>query len=187
MVSRARGRWPTSKSSPSLVTIKHLCTSARQNVLMRPAVNTNSTQRVHQPFVWAVGPWMGKTFPDILGKKTSVPMGYVVYFATPVNDQGSRSESSELHFPGVTGWAALPVDNRGFRVRGAERAPGAPAGPPRIRQRAARISSGSSSGHRSAGHGAPICCFPITWPTLRIAQRRTECWPCHWLRRLLRR
>ncbi len=27
------------------------------------------------------------------------------------------------NFPGVTGWAALPVDNRGFRVRGAERAP----------------------------------------------------------------
>jgi len=39
---------------------------------------------------------------------------------------GHISESSELQLSGVTGWAALPVDNRGFRVRGAERAPGTP-------------------------------------------------------------
>ncbi len=82
-------------------------------------------------FVWCVGPWMAKTFPELLAKKTRAPIGYVVYFATPVNDQRFTFPNlPSYNFPGVTGWAALPVDNRGFRVRGAERAPGAPAGPP---------------------------------------------------------
>ncbi len=93
-------------------------------------LDTGQTLRA-DTFVWAVGPWMGKTFPDILAKKTRVPIGYVVYFATPVNDQRFTFPNlPSYNFPGVTGWAALPVDNRGFRVRGAERAPGAPAGPP---------------------------------------------------------
>ena len=76
-------------------------------------------------FVWCVGPWMAKTFPELLAKKARAPMGYVVYFATPVNDQRFTFPNlPSYNFPGVTGWAALPVDNRGFRVRGAERAPG---------------------------------------------------------------
>ena len=37
-------------------------------------------------FVFAVGPWLGKTFPEVFAKKTRVPMGYVVYFATPIGD-----------------------------------------------------------------------------------------------------
>ena len=49
-------------------------------------LDTGQTLRA-DTFVWCVGPWMGKTFPDILAKKTRVPIGYVVYFATPVNDQ----------------------------------------------------------------------------------------------------
>ena len=78
-------------------------------------------------FVFAVGPWLGKTFPDILAKKTRVPIGYVCYFATPVNDHRFTFPNiPSFNFPGVTGWPALPVDNRGFRVRGAERAPGDP-------------------------------------------------------------
>ncbi|MEO8621404.1 MAG: FAD-dependent oxidoreductase [bacterium] len=81
-------------------------------------------------FVFAVGPWLGKTFPELLGKKTRAPMGYVVYFATPVNDQRFTFPNiPSYNFPGVTGWAALPVDNRGFRVRGSERAPTPPPAP----------------------------------------------------------
>jgi hypothetical protein len=74
--------------------------------------------------VYCVGPWLGKTFPDIFAKKTRTPMGYVVYFATPIGDHRfTYPNMPSFNFPGVTGWPALPVDNRGFRVRGAERAP----------------------------------------------------------------
>ena len=75
-------------------------------------------------FVFAVGPWLGKTFPDILTKKTAVPIGYVCYLSTPINDQRFTFPNlPSYNFPGVTGWPALPVDNRGFRVRGTERLP----------------------------------------------------------------
>jgi len=78
-------------------------------------------------FVYCVGPWLGKTFPDLFAKKTRVPIGYVCYFGTPINDQRfTYPNLPSFNFPGVTGWPALPVDNRGFRVRGAERAPGDP-------------------------------------------------------------
>ena len=89
-------------------------------------LDTGQTIRA-DTFVFAVGPWLGKTFPDILAKKTRTPMGYVCYFATPVNDQRfTYPNLPSWNFPGVTGWAALPVDNRGFRVRGTERAPTPP-------------------------------------------------------------
>src|SRR5205823_1806253 len=50
------------------------------------SLDTGQTLRA-DTFVFAVGPWMAKTFPDILAKKTRAPIGYVVYFATPVSDQ----------------------------------------------------------------------------------------------------
>jgi glycine/D-amino acid oxidase-like deaminating enzyme len=86
-------------------------------------------------FVWACGPWLPKTFPEILEKKMRAPIGQVCYFGTPVNDERFRHPNMpSWNFPGVTGWAALPVDNRGFRVRGSIRpkpVPGAPPPPPR--------------------------------------------------------
>jgi glycine/D-amino acid oxidase-like deaminating enzyme len=101
-------------------------------------------------FVWAVGPWMGKTFPDILAKKTRVPIGYVCYFATPVNDERfTYPNLPSFNFPGVTGWAALPVDNRGFRVRGAERAPTPPG------QVAANGGRGAATSATAADASAP--------------------------------
>ena len=119
-------------------------------------LDTGQTLRA-DTFVWAVGPWMGKTFPDILAKKTRVPIGYVVYFATPVNDQRFTFPNlPSYNFPGVTGWAALPVDNRGFRVRGAERAPGAPAGPPGtvpVGGAAATPAGGAARGGGAGGGG----------------------------------
>ncbi|MEO6878588.1 MAG: FAD-binding oxidoreductase [Gemmatimonadaceae bacterium] len=78
-------------------------------------------------FVFAVGPWLGKTFPDLFAKKTRVPIGYVCYFGTPVGDHRfTYPNMPTYNFPGVTGWPALPVDNRGFRVRGTERTPTPP-------------------------------------------------------------
>lgn len=89
-------------------------------------LDTGATLRA-DTFVFAVGPWMAKTFPELLAKKTRAPIGYVCYFATPVNDQRFTFPNlPSYNFPGVTGWAALPVDNRGFRVRGSERAPTPP-------------------------------------------------------------
>ena len=91
------------------------------------ALDNGETLRA-DAFVFACGPWLGKTFPDLLANRTRQPMGYVCYFATPSGDH--RFEHPNLpsfNFPGVTGWPTLPVDNRGFRVRGSVRAPN-PAG-----------------------------------------------------------
>jgi glycine/D-amino acid oxidase-like deaminating enzyme len=76
-------------------------------------------------FVYAPGPWLGKTFPEIFANKMRTPLGYVCYYGTPVNDERfTYPNIPSFNFPGVTGWAALPVDNLGFRVRGGDRAPG---------------------------------------------------------------
>ena len=56
-----------------------------------------------------------------------VPLGYVTYWGTPVGD--SRFTYPHLpsyNFAGVTGWAALPTDSRGFRVRGGIAPPALP-------------------------------------------------------------
>ena len=117
------------------------------------SLDTGETLRA-DTFVFCVGPWMAKTFPELLAKKTRAPMGYVVYFGTPVNDQRFTFPNlPSFNFPGVTGWAALPVDNRGFRVRGTERAPGAPAGPPGTTPPAAPGAAPAGRGDAAAGAG----------------------------------
>ena len=69
-------------------------------------------------FVFAVGPWLGKTFP-FMQNRMRTPIGTVLYFGTPAGDQRFTFPNlPSWNFPGTTGWAALPVDNRGFRVRG---------------------------------------------------------------------
>lgn len=86
-------------------------------------LDTGATLRA-ETFVYAVGPWLGKTFPELFAKKMRLPLGYVCYFATPIGDERfTYPNLPSYNFPGVTGWPALPVDNRGFRVRGSERAP----------------------------------------------------------------
>ena len=90
------------------------------------ALDTGATLRA-ETFVYAVGPWLGKTFPELFAKKMRLPIGYVCYFATPIGDERFTFPNlPSFNFPGVTGWPALPVDNRGFRVRGSERAPTPP-------------------------------------------------------------
>ncbi|MDB4914343.1 MAG: dependent oxidoreductase [Gemmatimonadetes bacterium] len=106
-------------------------------------------------FVFAVGPWMSKTFPELLAKKTRAPIGYVCYFATPVGDHRFTFPNiPSYNFPGVTGWAALPVDNRGFRVRGSERAPATPAEAAAAAGRAGGRAGGAGAGAGTTA-GAP--------------------------------
>lgn len=71
-------------------------------------------------YVFACGPWLPKVFPEHLGQRMRVPMGYVCYFGTPQGDERFTAPNiPSWNVPGVTGWGALPTDSRGFRVRGA--------------------------------------------------------------------
>lgn len=82
-------------------------------------------------YVWACGPWLRKIFQPLMTNRVRVPLGYVCYFATPAGDtRFTYPNMPSYNFPGVTGWVALPVDNRGFRVRGAIAAPQAPGTTP---------------------------------------------------------
>lgn len=70
-------------------------------------------------YVFALGPWFPKVLPDVMTDRLRTPMGRVVYFGTPVGDERFVfPHLPSFNFPGVTGWPCLPVDNRGFRVRG---------------------------------------------------------------------
>ena len=79
---------------------------------------TNGDPLAADAIVFAVGPWLAKTFP-LMQNRMRTPLGTVVYFATPPgDDRFTHPNLPSWNFPGTTGWAALPVDNRGFRVRG---------------------------------------------------------------------
>ena len=69
-------------------------------------------------YVFALGPWFPKAFPELMGDRVRIPIGHVVYFRTPPGDNRySYPNLPSYNFPGVTGWPALGPDNRGFRVR----------------------------------------------------------------------
>ncbi len=69
-------------------------------------------------FVFALGPWFPKAFPDLMASRIRTPLGHVHYFGTPPgSDRFTCPNIPSFNFPGVTGWPALPPDNRGFRVR----------------------------------------------------------------------
>jgi glycine/D-amino acid oxidase-like deaminating enzyme len=69
-------------------------------------------------FVFALGPWFPKAFPQLMGPRIRTPLGYVHYFGTPPgDDRFTFPNLPSYNFPGVTGWPALPPDNRGFRAR----------------------------------------------------------------------
>jgi sarcosine oxidase len=73
-------------------------------------------------FVFALGPWFPKTFPDIMGG-LRIPMGNVYYFGVPPGDgRFSWPNLPSWGIAGVTGWPNLPPDQRGFRVRTGGRA-----------------------------------------------------------------
>ena len=78
-------------------------------------------------FVFALGPWFPKVFPELMGRRLRIPMGNVVYLGTPPGDHRFRHPNLPSYgFPGVTGWPALPPDHRGFRVRTGGQPPGDP-------------------------------------------------------------
>jgi hypothetical protein len=146
------------------------------------SLDTGATLRA-DTFVYCVGPWLGKTFPELFAKKTRTPIGYVCYFGTPINDQRFTFPNlPSYNFPGVTGWAALPVDNRGFRGRGAERAPGDPGG-------RGGPGGGAAGGAAPAGANAPganqLRRMPPTQmlPTRMRRTRATAEWGQRWTRR----
>jgi len=82
-------------------------------------------------YVFACGAWLRKLFPQLMTNRMRVPLGYVCYFGTPVGDNRfTYPNLPSYNFPGVTGWVTLPVDSRGFRVRGAIAPPPPPPPPP---------------------------------------------------------
>jgi sarcosine oxidase len=71
-----------------------------------------------ETYVFALGPWLPKVFPEPMGHRIQTPLGHVHYFGTPPgDDRFTFPNLPSYNFLGVTGWPALPVDNRGFRVR----------------------------------------------------------------------
>ena len=78
-------------------------------------------------YVFALGPWFPKAFPELMGRRLRIPMGHVLYLRTPPGDNSySFPNLPSYNFRGVTGWPALPPDNRGFRVRTGGQPPGDP-------------------------------------------------------------
>ena len=69
-------------------------------------------------FVFCTGPWLYKTFENMKNRMRT-PMGQVFYWGTPPGDQRfTFPNMPSWNVTGATGWAALPNDSRGFRVRG---------------------------------------------------------------------
>ena len=111
---------------------------------------TNGGTLSADTFVFAVGPWLGKTFL-LMQNRMRTPLGTVLYFGTPPgDDRFTYPNLPSWNLPGTTGWAGLPVDNRGFRVRG--------GGGGGQRQQAAANASGNqqaASQAASAANAAP--------------------------------
>lgn len=100
-------------------------------------------------YVFACGPWLRKLFP-YMENRMRVPMGYVCYFGVPIADQRfSFPNLPSFNFPGVTGWPLLPVDSRGFRVRGA-------------------IAAGPATGGRGTGPAATPAATPAGAPAAAV-------------------
>ncbi|MDH5758341.1 MAG: FAD-dependent oxidoreductase [Gemmatimonadota bacterium] len=72
-----------------------------------------------QTFVFALGPWFPKFFPDLMRRRLRIQtLGHVYYFATPPGDESYRYPNlPSYNVPGVTGWPVLGRDARGFRIR----------------------------------------------------------------------
>jgi glycine/D-amino acid oxidase-like deaminating enzyme len=70
-------------------------------------------------FVYALGPWFPKFFPELMGRRLRIrTLGHVYYVATPPGDESYRAPNLPSYsVPGCTGWPSLPHDARGFRIR----------------------------------------------------------------------
>ncbi len=93
--------------------------SVARNRRMGELVLSNRDSVKGEHYVFALGPWMPKIFPGVMGVRMRTPVGQVCYFATPVADyRYTYPNLPSYNFPGVTGWPTLPFDSWGFRVRG---------------------------------------------------------------------
>lgn len=73
-------------------------------------------------FVFALGPWFPKAFPELWDDKLRLTMGQVVYFGTPPGDtRFLHPNMPSFGVPGTTGWPPLPPDHYGLRIRTAGR------------------------------------------------------------------
>ena len=79
------------------------------------ALDTGQTLRA-DTFVFAVGPWLGKTFPELFAKKTRVPIGYVCYFGTPI-------ERPSIHVSRICRASTFPASLVGGAAGGQSRLP----------------------------------------------------------------
>jgi sarcosine oxidase len=116
-------------------------------------------------FVFAVGPWLGKTF-ELMRNRIRTPLGSVFYYSTP-DHRFQYPHMPSWNFLGTTGWPGLPVDNRGFRVRGGGGGGGANAA------RAAGAPPDSANLNRPAGsadasNAAPSASPNVTDPDLSV-------------------
>jgi glycine/D-amino acid oxidase-like deaminating enzyme len=102
-------------------------------------------------YVFCCGPWLRKLFPSLLEERMRVPLGTACYFAVPPGDHRFTFPNlPSFNFPGVTGWPALPVDSRGFRVRG-----GVAAAQPAGQAPAAAPAAPAAAGPRAAAPPRP--------------------------------
>ena len=107
-------------------------------------------------YVFACGPWLPKVLPEVMADRLRTPLGRVVYFGTPVGDERFiYPHLPSFNFPGVTGWPALGVDNRGFRVRGGSRRQNAQGGQPGGPTQAGAQDSSSARGPGTAAGDRP--------------------------------
>ncbi|MGH7530490.1 MAG: NAD(P)/FAD-dependent oxidoreductase [Gemmatimonadales bacterium] len=110
------------------IVIAHARLGSRSGGRLLDVALADGTRRPARQFVIACGPWLAKVLPDVMADRLRTPLGQVFYFGTPPDDQRFVYPNlPSWNVPGVTGWPALPVDHRGFRVRtGGGRRPGVP-------------------------------------------------------------
>ena len=128
-----------------------------RNGQMDGVVLTDGTVIRGDSYVFACGPWLRKLFP-YLDNRMRVPLGYVCYFGVPIGDtRFTYPNLPSFNFPGVTGWAVLPTDSRGFRVRGAIAPPAPPAAPGAtpVAPAAATTAAAAPAGAGRAGTNSP--------------------------------
>ncbi len=92
--------------------------TAESGRMLRLELDGGDDQLEADRFVFALGPWFPKAFPEIMAERIRIPMGNVFYIGTPPGDRRfDHPNIPSWNFPGVTGWPSLPPDHRGFRVR----------------------------------------------------------------------
>ena len=112
-------------------------------------------------FVFALGPWFPKQFPEFMPPPDAgSPWGWSFYYGKPRPGGPPLLPHPNIpswNFPGVTGWANLPLDQRGFRVRSS----GKPGDDPdtSVRWVAEEL--------HGAVQGDPDGALPPTWQMLR--------------------